>query len=123
MTKTPAFALTADDLEAIRQTMADYDCDHWGLRIVSAVGFDADAAVAPSRVWVDGEPTSDLLAGTSAVAIDRQGRPVVDLRPYLLAAGPGAVVMLIGSDEMEHGEDDGEIVIVDGHTYWHKVLA
>ena len=115
--------LAAADLEAIRQTMTNYDCDHWGLRIVSAVGFDADAAVSPSRVWVDGEPTDELLAGASAVALDRQGRPVVDLRPYLLAAGPGAVVMLIGSDEMEHREDDGEIVIVDGYTYWHKVLA
>lgn len=116
-------ALTAADLEAIRQTMADYDCDHWGLRIISASGFDADAAVAPSRVWVDGVPTSELLAGASAVALDRQGRPVVDLCPYLLAAGPGAVVMLIGSDEMEYGEDDGEVVIIDGYTYWHKVLA
>lgn len=115
--------LTATDLEAIRQTMADYDCNHWGLRIVCAAGFDAEAAVAPSRVWVDGEPTDKLLAGTSAVALDRQGRPVVDPRPYLLAAGPGAVLMLIGSDEMESGEDDGEIVIIDGFTYWHKVLA
>jgi len=116
-------ALTAADLEAIRQTMADYDCDHWGLRIVSAVGFDSDASVAPSRIWVDGVPTDEFLAGASAVAIDRQGSPVVDIRPYLLAAGPGAVVMLIGSDDMESGEDDGEIVIIDGYTYWHKVLT
>ena len=31
--------------------------------------------------------------------------------------------MLIGSDEMEYGEDDGEVVIIDGYTYWHKVLV
>ena len=53
--------MTAADIDAIRQTMADYDCDHWGLRIISASGFDADAAVAlafgltacrPANCWL-----------------------------------------------------------------------
>ncbi len=81
--------------------------EYYGVRWVEdelAVG-----QVAPvSRVWVDGSPTDDPLAGACAIRV----RTADDIERVLSAGSIyfGAPVLL-GSMEMEYGEDDGEIVM------------
>lgn len=116
--------LTVADLEAIRQTMSDYECHEWGLRVVAADGaIDHDEPVPPSRRWADGRPTAELLSGACAVALSSEGAPLADLRGYVLAAAPRARIMLIGGDSAMPGEDEGEIVIADAFCYWVKELS
>lgn len=116
-------ALTQADLEAVKTTMGEYDCAHWGLRVVdSANSFDAGELLPNSRRWVDGEPTEEFLNGTSC--LDTQSvtdRLVAKLTPYLRCYAQPRI-MLIGGDEADQGEDEGELVIRDAFCYWHKVV-
>lgn len=114
--------LSVDDLEAIRLAMTEYDCKYWGIRIIPARDFDPSEALRASRKWVDGSPTDERLGGTSAVAVDENGKPLADLRGYFVAAGPGCIVMLIGGDEAVSGEDEGELLISEAYCYWHKMM-
>jgi hypothetical protein len=78
----------------------------WALRV------DSGDLLPPSRVWVDGDPTDDLLPGTSALRIgfalsdDLVGRTLRAAGGYL-----GARVALVAGRILDDGEDAGEVVL------------
>lgn len=124
--------LTAEHFQQIRATMEQYDVRFWGLRVDFAdAAFDADAELPPSRVWVDGTPTSEVLPGTSAVGLSVDGSLLASLDSYITARLADARdeqrqeavrVMLIGSDSATAGDDDGEYLIANAHCYWSVIL-
>ncbi len=117
-------ALTVSDLAAIRLAMTEYDCAHFGLRIVDADRpFAEDEVIPASRQWVDGELTGETLPGASCLEVTEKTLAGVaqQLRPYLLNYRR-ARVMLIGSDVALNGEDEGELIMEDAFCYWHKVV-
>jgi hypothetical protein len=64
----------------------------------------------PSHRWEGGEHTEDELSGTCAIELRHLGH----LRPDDSWAGYwGVGVALIGSNYMERGEDDGEVILRD----------
>jgi hypothetical protein len=83
----------------------------WALRVDSAEMEPGDL-LPPSRVWVDGDPTDDLLPGTSALRIgfalsdDLVGRTLRAAGGYL-----GARVALVAGRILDDGEDAGEVVL------------
>jgi hypothetical protein len=55
-----------------------------------------------SSVWVDNEQTEQFVNGTSAISINNTG---------YITGYPGNVILILGSDRIEYGEDAGEIVM------------
>lgn len=74
------------------------------VRVVDAVPVDGET-LAPSRVWVDGEATDDLLDGTCGLSLAHAER--------LAAQYVGRVVLVMGGDDASWGEDVGEVIIRD----------
>ena len=116
-------ALTSTDLTEITEALNDYgSVTCWAIRVVDAAdSFDIDAKLARSRVWVDGEPTNELADGTCGIALIN-GRPVVDLAPYIAVYGGDARLMLIGGTSERCGNDAGELILQDAYCYWTKLL-
>jgi hypothetical protein len=77
---------------------------HIAIRVQSDVPADG-TELPPSRVWVDGEPTAELLAGTCALGLESARRYGEQY--------PGAVVVVVGSDrEVEvYTSDPGEVLL------------
>jgi len=61
-----------------------------------------------SRVWIDGEPTDELLSGASAISIDKLSYTYDGYEGYL-----GDTILILGSNNAEGGNDPGEIVMID----------
>lgn len=99
------------DIESI---IKSGDFDRYGLRVTDE---PLTVGVKPpnSRVWIDGNPTDDLLDGASMVIVEKGDiqRALKGIDPY-----PGKHISLIGSNYGQWGEDVGEWVAKDG-----KVLS
>lgn len=68
------------------------------------------ASLDPSRRWVDGDPTDEVLAGTSCIALDRGVEHAVSVaRKY----GDGGRVALVRGTFAGYGEDRDEVLIAD----------
>ncbi len=92
---------------ALRDALEEYDYDFFGLRVQDecpALG----ERLEPSRIWIDGEPTTEFLSGTSAIAIQpgQADRAIRTMVGYL-----GRYVVLLGSDGASRGGDEHEIVM------------
>jgi hypothetical protein len=96
--------------EQLDAEIAQYDYEHFGLRVVAELPEDGET-LPPSRVWDDGEPTEALLPGTSALSLDdaRSIEHALRVAPQY----PGAYVLLLGANRRQHGTDAGEIVMAD----------
>lgn len=87
---------------------------HHGLRVIddrreTVVG----TVLPPSRRWVEGAPTREVLNGTSVIGIDggieRIRRGIARLSSY-----PGRYLLLVGSHRInDDGEDPGEKLLHD----------
>jgi len=85
--------------------------EHYALRYQSSA-VEIGARVPDSCVWIDGEPTDEVLPGACGLEI----RPSVDLDDLMRAAEQYdylGVPIVIAGDRMVYGEDDGEIIIAD----------
>ena len=71
--------------------------------------------VPASRVWDDGEPTDEMLAGASCLKVAHDGIGPAHILDHLarLSSYVGDHVYLVGGHYASYGEDDGEIVIED----------
>jgi len=82
--------------------------EYYGVRWVEddlAIG-----ATAPvSRVWVDGDPTDEVLDGACAVQV----RTAQDIEHALAGGSYMGKPVLLGCNRMSYGEDAGEIVMED----------
>lgn len=67
--------------------------------------------LSPSSVWIDGDPTDDLLPGTSGIQVARDAGVLADARR--LSNYWGRYVVLMAGNRASHGEDWGEVVIED----------
>lgn len=88
---------------------------YFGLRVVDETAEEGDQ-IAPSRVWVDGEVTDDVLDGASAIHIDAEhGSLEENIAEALARTGIycGQYILVIAGNAMSYGEDDGEIIIRD----------
>jgi hypothetical protein len=91
----------------------------WGIRVVDGPAPGVGDELPPSRIWDDGEPTTELLNGTSAVGIWAPTEEAV--KKALSEAGiterggysyyPGQTVLLVASETASYGEDIDEIVM------------
>lgn len=116
-----------DDLLAhLAASIGDDAFDNYGIRVEDVdTPAKAGDALPPSRVWVDGEATTEILSGTSVLGVASADRAGVDaaLKMMGLKSGThagyfGKVIYLIGGGAKEHGEDPGEVIIRDA-----KVIA
>lgn len=101
--------------EAMRPFLETGDFDHYGLRIdVGALGVPGGIA-RPSRAWVDGDPTDEVLEGTSAVHVtaDTLAARLKQAREY-----EGSDVALLGGYKRSYGEDENEVIIKDAVILW-----
>ena len=86
--------------------------EHIAIRAFDA-GFNVGDTMPNSFVWIDGECNeAEQLNGASGIKVTSEA----DLNKKLEAfrsmyAFSGRIVYVIGGDFVEHGEDDGEIVI------------
>jgi len=91
-----------DELRAkVRAEAWGYPCV--GLRVVSNNTIQRGDTLPPSYRWVDGEPTDELLDGTSAVDIKSRGSIPCDYR--------GTRVLVVGGTDVGSGEDVGEVLV------------
>ena len=99
--------------EEIKKIIETQEYEYYGLRLVP---FDQQVKVgekvADSFVWIDNSCTGEKLNGASAIEVDSD---TVDYAINLLDDGgyTDGTIVLIGSDEAETGNDEGEIVLED----------
>lgn len=103
--------VTADILSQIEAV--DGEFEEYGIRIDDIDEGDAlkpESYLPDSRVWVDGDPTSDTLDGTSVIAMKPTEASIASAvrgsRDYF-----GHVVYVVGADYGSWGEDAGERVL------------
>lgn len=86
----------------------DYDYDYIGLRIQeSDYGLTIGQEINHrSRIWDDGDMTGDELDGVCAVDVRAAAKRTLSFGYY-----SGNVVLVLGSNRRESGEDDGEIIL------------
>lgn len=96
-------------------------CEVYGIRFVeeSVDSFSTGDVLAPSRVWVDGDPTEELLDGASAVFVTRDEDVEEPKLSKAIAYGSkegytGKTILLVGGKRgYSWGEDRKEVVIKD----------
>ena len=96
--------LTQAALDSFVRDHAD-DYAHLGLRIVDDLP-PVGEVLPRSRAWDDGNPTDDLLPGTSALRITARTLE-------LAAAYMGDYALLVGSHLCMYGDDPDELVMRD----------
>ena len=99
----------ADFDRAIANAIGDYE--HIAIRTSDV---PLSGRVPHSRVWVDGEPTSEFLPGVSATSIDAREWPSMhgfDKPLRGIGSYDGPYTYLLGSDVAQRGEDIGELVM------------
>ena len=82
--------------------------DYIGFRVVNNEVYRVGDIAKRSRVWVDGEPTDELLSGASAISKDKLSYTYDGYEGYL-----GDTILILGSNNAEGGNDPGEIVMID----------
>lgn len=101
--------MNAEMIKNIKQTAEDmdlrYDYDYIGVR-VQEVPFELGSVDHNSHVWDDGDDTGVELDGICACTLDRLGA-----NNYF-----GDHVAIICGNDVEYGEDDGEIIIRDAEV-------
>ena len=117
------FAKTAytDDAQVfadIQSIIAQDEFAEYGIRIDDVVSpLRVGDDMPESRIWVDGEPTSDTVGGTSTLGIEKPERIGDYMRQMGATDGSrgagyfGKVMYLVGGDRGSYGEDPGERVI------------
>lgn len=102
--------------EAAIAAIQDSDFAYFGLRAADDVLAVGDTCPA-SRVWDNGDPTDEMLDGTSATRIALSGYNDDAVRAALEAAESAnapyhaAHHYVIAADSMEYGEDVDEVVL------------
>lgn len=102
---------------AVRESGAEGQ--FWGLRVLEEEDITPGTALQPSRIWVDGEPTEDMLDGASAIRFDPEDDN--SIRKALIAIGGygghnsyfGRTVAVANADRGRPGEDRMEVVMRD----------
>jgi len=84
---------------------ADYGFDYIGVRAQEEPATVGETMSHKSLVWVDGEETDEELNGVSAIKLNLC-KPQRDLYGY-----PGNWILVLGSNGIEYGEDEGEIIM------------
>jgi len=86
--------------------------NHYGLRVTGKDNDDYNASIGdilePSHVWIDGDWTEDILDGTSAIDWNYKFKSVPKYLSYY-----GDRVFLLGSNQVQGGEDIGETIMTD----------
>jgi len=101
---------TAKQIHDIARNLQTYDYGYVGLRAQeSDYGMTVgDKADHQSTLWDDGEMTEDLLDGICCISAREAARRVLSFGAYM-----GNVIIVLGSNHSEHGEDDGELILRD----------
>lgn len=98
-------------LNRIEEIIEESEFEYIGIR-VQEDEFVKGKILDNSYVWIDGEPTDNELDGTCAIM----------LKDTELAKGYfGSHIAIIGGNDMEYGEDLGEIIIKNAEVM--EVLA
>lgn len=111
--KTRKMIITAEQIHEIAKSVIakNYDYEYIGLRIQESnygqeVGDEIEHC---SRHWIDGDMTDDEIDGICAVNVAAAAKKVLSFGGYI-----GTIVIVIGSNRSEYGEDDGEIILQSG---------
>lgn len=83
----------------------DYDFDYVGIRAQEVPATVGEIMSHKSLVWVDGEETEEELNGVSAIKLNLC-KPQNGLYGY-----PGNWILILGSNAIEYGEDECEIIM------------
>ena len=85
--------------------------EHFGIRAHRGDAPVVGASLANSRVWVDGECTDEEINGVCATRVTAATLEAIVARAKAEYAWGGEPIVLVGGDYVEHGYDDGEIII------------
>ena len=101
-------------LEEILKAIRTGTYEYYGIRIEDGIEYQVGDTAHDSRSWSDGEPTGETIDGTSCIGI-RFNASEEEISAAIKLAGNyyGDSVYLIGSNEMEYGEDIGEYILKD----------
>ena len=101
---------TADEIKRIAAQVAG---KHEGYRYIGlrvqngAHGLNVgDEILHESNVWDDGEMLDETVGGICAVSAKEAAQHTLRFGSY-----PGSVVIVIGANAAEYGDDDGEIIL------------
>lgn len=102
--------ITATDIKAIAMQVIDkYEgYEYIGLRVQDSThGLHVgDEIEHESNVWDDGEMLDETVGGICAVSASLAAEHTLRFGAY-----PGQVVVVIGANSAEYGNDDGEIIL------------
>lgn len=105
---------TAEQIHEIAKDVMGkgYDFDYIGIRIQEdAYGAQPGREIDHcSHVWDDGEMLDEETNGVCAVSATLAAKKVLGFGAY-----SGNVILVIGSNSAESGEDDGEIILRDAY--------
>ena len=101
------------DVKKITSLIQANDYDHYALRVHRGSDAIVGQTLGKSHVWIDGECTDELLSGISALKVDAQSVEKTITRLKQTYAWGNEPIALVGGYYSEHGEDPGEIIIVD----------
>lgn len=110
--------LTDEMFERVNECMEDLyrEYDYIGVRVQDEE-FAAGAIEHVSHIWVDGVDTGEEIGGICAVG----AHVGADMLRQLVETYDGKHVAIIGSNSMEYGEDQGEIILYNAFVI--EVLA
>lgn len=94
--------------EAIELPESASEYDYVGFRVVENEQYNVGDIASPSRVWIDGEPTDELLRGACAISHDATHLTYDGYEGYI-----GDTIIVLGSNNADGGNDPGEIVMID----------
>ena len=97
--------------EQIRDALDDGEYQYYGIRVEDDVTYEVGDEAHESRVWDDGEPTDEVLDGTSCVGI-KWNATDADIADAITISKSyfGDDIYLIAGNDMEYGEDAGEFI-------------
>lgn len=102
--------ITADDIKRIAMQVAGrYEgYEYIGLRVQESThGLSVgDEITHESNVWDDGEMLEETVGGICAVSAKLAAQYTLRFGSY-----PGSVVIVVGANSAEYGNDDGEIIM------------
>lgn len=98
--------VTTEMIEKVKEMAADIyrEYEYIGIRIQDETPFELGNLDHVSHVWVDGDDTGEELGGVCVIKGDRA---------ELAKSYFGDYVAIIGGNNAEYGEDNGELIISD----------
>ncbi len=104
------FAEIKKHINEIKAKNFDYGFDYIGIRVQEEPAIEG-ILNHQSVQWTNGEETDEKLNGVCAINVNDDVNHLINYQGY-----HGDWLLLLGSNNIEYGEDDGEIIMIDPYV-------